>query len=142
MIAASVAYHLDLNESALKDPESALDQALQAVRDDGHVVEDRPEPGNVTPKVVLAEHRLEVREVHYLWSIPVDLDPHSEQYRSIGIASLRQDAVTGDTLSIQVSDPDIYDPDDEGPVERLVPGASALAVAALALGALARVRPN
>lgn len=139
MVAATVSYHLDLNESALMDLEAARDEGRKAVDELGHEVFYSPRLDDVTVKVLLEEQRVQVREVHYVWQWGVYVDSGEDEYRDDENAIVTQNAATGEVLSVRLEDPDITE-SDQGLLERAVPAPGAMAALLAAVGGAALAR--
>lgn len=133
MVAATVSYHLDLNESALMDPKVARDAARKAVDDLGHDVFYSPNVNDVTAKVLLKEQRVQVREVQYIWRWGVYVDSDGDKYRDDENAIVTQDAVSGEVLSVRTRDPDVSE-SGQGLLERTLPAPGAIVALLTAVG--------
>lgn len=142
LVAVTVSYAFDVNESAILDPAAARGEAVQALRNRGYEVGNTPDARNVTPSGILAPDRVEVREIRYGWTFDVtevqgDYGQGSASGSFDEYARVTQNAVTGAVLSMNVHPTDLTDPADPSPLEIVAPSwfATLLAMgAALFLG--------
>lgn len=138
LIAATVTYAFDLNESAVLDLPEARDQAADGLRDRGYELLVVPDPEDVRVMGVLAPGRVDVREVHYRWDrFGVPPDSSSPVRRA---AYVVQNAATGEVLSVDFQPATIAEP----PRPRFPIPTAGLGLVLIGLGivAAARRRPG
>jgi hypothetical protein len=147
MIAVTVQYGFDVDESAVLEPATARDQAADALQDRGYEVNPPlPDAEDVTVFGVLSPTRVDVQEMHYQWRFGVSEDSGSGSYGNgtsdvDNSAEVTQNAATGEVISVNVHPTDVEEPAGDGFLGELVPvpGLAAL-LALVAAGLLRRQR--
>lgn len=109
MIAATVQYIFDVDESAVLDLETARDRAADDLRDRGYDIVGAPDPEDIRSVMgVLAPTRVDVQEIHYKWHFGV-YESGSDVSAAKG-ADVVQNAVTGKVVSVSLSPGDVREP--------------------------------
>lgn len=112
MVAATVDFRYDLNESAVLDPEKARDAAAEGLRDRGYEIDSIPDLEEIRAFALLAPGQVEVQEVRYEWPFGVVREENGTSFD--GLATVEQHAATGEIVDIQRTPADAESP----PVDR------------------------
>lgn len=143
MVAATVSYVFDLNESAVLDPVQARDMVVQHLQDRGYDVGHVPKADHpeLVVRTYLAPDRVAVREVHYEWNAFTVRTDTSKDWNGTGmpdrVFEVDQDAVSGEILSMDAMPGAVEESPRRGPVNRLLPGPGPVGLVAALVGALA-----
>jgi hypothetical protein len=132
MLAASVSYVFDPAEDARIDPAVGVDRAEEELRDRGYQVVSPPNPDSVDVVPILAEDRVEVVELRYEWSFGVS-EEEADRDNPTEIATVAQDATTGEVLSVEVEPAEAVSPTQGLDVPGLAPGILAVVLAFVAI---------
>jgi hypothetical protein len=121
LLAATVSFAFDLDESAVTEPEIARDEAADRLRDRGYQVDGKPSVDDVMVRTVLADREVAVEEVRYGWRFAVSENSSASEGGNGSaepvppggrIAEIQQDAATGDLASLKIDPADVSEDTD------------------------------
>lgn len=112
MLAATVDYRFDLNESAVLDDTTARDAAANGLRDRGYEIVSTPDLEQIRVVAQLTPGRVEVQEVRYTWPFGVVREENGTAFD--GLATVEQNAATGEIVDIQRTPADASSPPVDG----------------------------
>jgi hypothetical protein len=121
LVAVTVSYAFDVDESEVLDRSTARDEAADRLRDRGYQVDGKPSVDDVVVRTVLADREVAVEEVRYGWRFAVSENSSASEGGNGsaepvppggGIAEIQQDAATGDLASLKIDPADVSEDTD------------------------------
>jgi hypothetical protein len=102
LIAVTVSYNADLDESALMERANARDKAASEIVERGHRVQDRPAPEEAAVSLALSGGSVDIQQVRYQWTFGVYTNGSAEQDSDVRNAVVTQDAAQGTIISVSL----------------------------------------